>query len=143
MRRELGITILENLVALTLVAVTMAGASKMIISGMHANKNSREFGQITTEVNNIISAIDGAGYGTLLNAFATSYPLITDGQTVTYATVNSTYTPSSYVVTLEAIKNLNGTIPESLIVRVATTHNRVKFGSSNHVFETIISGAAS
>lgn len=135
-----GITIVENLVALALLSIVMAGSARTIIVMMHANASHRQFVASQSEVQAVVDQYRSEPYNDILALFGNDYRGISDGQTYSTNHVSSNGR-SNYVITFTANKtNLNST-PESVKISIEATQRRGSLGNTEYNYETIISNA--
>ena len=103
-RSEDGITIVENLVAISLFLITLAGSHSLFSYSMHSNASARTYTTLATDVQELMDSFRKDSYTGLLDKFSTTYTAIADGQTVT-ETIQSSDARASYQVTYTAIKS--------------------------------------
>lgn len=135
--QEKGVTIVENLIAITLLTLVLAGNSKLIISSIHATSNARNFAALATEVHELVDGYRTDTYTDLLSRFGGSYSGIANGDTATEE-VSSPDTRTTFTTTFTAIKSSNTAFPEAVRVRVEAVQRRGKFENSSYDFETIV-----
>ena len=134
---ERGITIIENLVAISLLSIVLASSSNMIIMAMQSNGSARGYASMVSQVQQKIDQYRNGSYSTLLAKFGSTYSSITDGQTATetssYDGANTTFT-----TTFTAIKSSNTAFPEAIQIKVSALQRRGRIGNVAYDFETVI-----
>lgn len=138
--RSGGYSIIEVLVSLSLLGTVIASSSKVIILSMHANKATRTYASVVSDIQEIIDDYRGQNYLNLLSLFGTSFSVITNDQTVAQ-TITSKRSRAEYTVTLRAIKSTSNANPEALEVTIEADHRRGMFSNASYSFTTIISQA--
>lgn len=138
--RRLGYSIIEVLISISILGIVIASTSRLVIVSMHANKASRSYASLVTEVQEIMDQYRGASYNSLLSKFSSSFSSIADGQAVEES-VYSDRSRASYSITLTAIKSAGNGNPEAVRVRVEADHRRGVYGNTTYDFETLISQA--
>lgn len=138
---QAAFSILEVLVAISLLGIVMASSAKVIILSMEANTATRSYASVISDVQDIIDNYRGQSYVTLLSNFGTDFSAITNGQTVT-STVTSTKSRATYTVSLIAQKSTSNSNPETVQVRVQAVHRRGStLKNADYDFSTLISQA--
>jgi Tfp pilus assembly protein PilV len=137
-KSQRGVTIVENLIALTLFAIVIAGSSRFIIAAMRSNTSSRTYLALVSDVQQIVDGYRKGTYSTLLSNFGSVYTSIANNQTVTLTSSTKQNARATFTTTLTAIKTSNTSFPEAIKVRVAATQRRGKFGNATYSFETVI-----
>ena len=136
--KERGVSIIEILVAISLLGIVIVSSSNLIIVSMHANQAARTYSSVVADVQQIIDDYRGQGYVALLNKFGGSWSAITNGQTVV-ETTTSDRSRATYSVTLTAVKSSSDANPVAIQVEVSAAHRRGKFGDTTYTFHTMIS----
>lgn len=134
---ERGLTIIENLVAVSLVAAVLAASTRFVMLSMEANSSTRSYAALAAQAQKILDSYRTAGYSQLLGKFGTSHGSITNGQTVTE---ESSYKNgwADFKTTLTAIKTSNTGTPEAVKVQIQAVQRRGRLGDTTHIFETYI-----
>ncbi len=135
--RDSGFTIIENLIAVTLLSLVIASNSRFIISSMFANQSARAYDALAAEVQKKVDTYRSNTYSQLLDKFGSNHSAITDGQTAT-ENGSTTNGRSSYVTSFTANKSSNTGLPESVGIKVVATQRRGKFANASFSFETVI-----
>lgn len=134
-----GVTIIENLVAISLVAIALLGSTSLFINTYQNNKSARNFSSSVSDIQRIIDGYR-TDYSSLLDEFGTDYTAITDNQYVE-ETVQANDSQASYTLGFTAIKTNSSAPPEAVRISVISTQRRGKFDDVNFTFETIIAQA--
>lgn len=136
-RSQRGVTIIENLIALSLFALVIAGSSRYIITAMQSNTNSRTYAALVADVQQIVDTYRRGAYTALLDQFGGTYSSIQNGQVATHS---STFTSAraTFVTAFTAIKTSNTAFPEAVKVKVRATQRRGKLSNATFDFETVI-----
>lgn len=137
---ESGFGIVENLVAIALITIALVGTSGLFINCFNMNTASRSHGSVMADMQGIVDSYRNAGFGVILNKFATSFPAIADGQ-VAQETSASSSSHANYTVRFTAIKSHASSIPEAVKITVIASHRRGALGTSSYQFETIVAQA--
>jgi type II secretory pathway pseudopilin PulG len=132
-----GISLIENLVAVGLMAIIMAASSRLMIVTMHANEAARSHASILSDVQQIVDTYRAGNYGVLLGKFGGDYTTIANGTTVE-ETVTAPHSHATYTVRFTAFKASSVAIPEAIQVRVTAQHRKGKLGVSDYVYETVV-----
>ena len=135
-KKQSGVTIIENLVAISLVSLALVGTSNLIISTYKANSSARNFTSLAAESQGLIDQYR-QNYTALLDEFGTAYTEIEHGQS-TVVTVSSDTSRSTINLSLTAVKSRTGTIPEAVRVRASSEQRTSSTTTSTYSFETII-----
>lgn len=136
-KSQRGVGIVENLVAMALVAIAVVGSTSLFITCFHSNASTRTYTSVIADVQSIVDSYRNGSYADLLGRFGTSYVNIANGQQATLSS-ESADSRAAYTTTFTAIKTSPGSIPEAVRVRVAATHRRGNPGDVVYDFETII-----
>ena len=136
-RRQLGMTIVENLIAIALLGIVLAGSSRAIIYTLHSNQSARGYSALASDVQKVVDGYRQLPYATLLGKFDADYGAIVDGQTTTES-LSFDESRSDFVTTFTALRSSNTGFPEAVKVNVAATQRRAKLGDSIFTFETYI-----
>lgn len=136
-RRQLGTGLVENLVAISLLSISLMGATSLFISSFKADASARTYSALVSDVHTIIDTYRQSNFSTLLNQFNTNYTSIVNGQTVTQTQVGAS-SHANYTITFTAIKTSTTNIPEAVKISIAALQRRGKFSNSNFTFETMI-----
>ncbi|MCB0335816.1 MAG: type II secretion system protein [Bdellovibrionales bacterium] len=135
---EAGFGLIELLVAFVIVAIVIAGASRLFINIMFANGSVRDNAIIIAEVQEIVDGYRGMPYIQILDLFGSGYVAIENGQTVT-TNVPSENSGVAYTVKLTAVKSMAESVPEAIQIDVAVNQSRWKFSTLEYSFATLIS----
>ena len=135
--RQHGLTIIENLIAISLVGIALAGGSRAIIYTMHSNQSARAYTALAADVQKTVDGYRQLTYAQLLSKISTNYSAITDGQSAS-ETLDFAESHSSMQTTFSAVKTSNTAFPEAVKVSVAATQRRGKLGDATYTYETYI-----
>lgn len=113
------------------------GATSLFISSYQSNTASRTYTSLTSDVHTLIDSYRSQSFSSLLDKFGTSYTNITDGQTIT-ETSSNTSSRANYTITFKAIKTSTTNIPEAVQILVRAVQRRGKFSDATYNFETIV-----
>lgn len=140
-KKEAGITIIENLVAISLVGLAIVGSTGLFITTYKTNASARNFTSLVADCQGLIDQYR-QNYTALLNEFGSSYTEIANGQSTTIS-VESPASRSNITLTLTAIKAREGTIPEAVRVRANGVQRTSSNTTSSYSFETIVAQVGS
>lgn len=132
-----GLTIVENLLAISLLGIALAGSSRAIIYTMHSNQSARANTALAADVQKVVDGYRQLSYAQLLNKISTNYSGITDGQAATES-LEFAESRASMLTTFSAVKTSNTGFPEAVKVSVAATQRRGKLGDATYTYETFI-----
>jgi prepilin-type N-terminal cleavage/methylation domain-containing protein len=140
-QRQRGFTIVENLVALALISISIAGASNLVISAVLGNSAARNYAGVVAEAQSRIDDLRRQSFTSILANFGGSPQSVANNQTVT---LNSTSSNSraSYATTLTAIKNSTTGYPQAVRVRIVATQRRGRLNNAQYTFETLIANVS-
>jgi len=136
-RSSAGFSLVENLVAMSLISIAMMAVSSLMINSMHGNSAARTHSALIADVQAKLDAYRQGSFNTLLANIGTPPTSIADGATGTVSST-STNARASYLETFTAIKNNPDGVPQAVRVRVAVTQRRGVYGHASYSFETII-----
>lgn len=136
-KSQRGISIVENMLAIALLGIVIAGSSRMIIMGLESNGSTRNYAGVAADVQSIFDSYRNGSYLTLLNKFNTPYLQIGDGQSASENT-NSSKAKATYQTTFTAIKASATSYPEAVKIAVQADQRRGKLGNVTYTFETVI-----
>ncbi len=139
---ERGVTIIENLIALSILTVIVASNSRFILLSMKMNQNTRSYMSLASDAQQIIDNYRNGPYSDLLDNFGGSYSAIEDGETANEET-HSSNARADFNTTFTAVKTSNTAFPEAVRVQVEATQRRGTLGSATYTFETIITQVGS
>ena len=139
--RQRGFTIIENLVAISLVAISLVGASRLIITTMHGNAAARTYSSLVGEVQAKIDGYRQQSFAALLSNIGSSPSAITHGQSATVSS-SSKSARASFVTTFTAVKSGTSGIPQAIRIKVVATQRQGHFGQSAYSFETLIANVS-
>lgn len=135
---EAGFSIIENMIAISILGIVLAASSNSIIMAMQANSSARAYSTMTAEVQGAIDNYRSAPFDTLLAKFGTSnYTSITDGQAVT-ETSYSNDARTNYSTTFTAVKSAAVSTPIAVKIKVDAVQRRGKLGDAHFSFETVV-----
>ena len=133
---ERGISVVENLIAIALLAMVVAGSAQFVMLTMQANQSTRSYSALAAEAQKMIDGYR-ASYPALLNKFGSAYSAITNGQTaIEESSSSSGWT--DFRTTFTAIKTSNVSFPEAVQVEIVATQRRGRFAGVTHTFGTWI-----
>ncbi len=136
---EQGFTIIENLVAITLVSIALVGSTALFSSSYQHNATRRTYGALAADARLIIDAYR-SNYNSLLDEFGVNYIDIANGQQATISQ-SSAQSRSLYTIVLTAQKTKADSIPEAVTVTIQAAQRRGKLADGQYTFETIIAQA--
>lgn len=136
-----GFSIVETLVAIALVAITMAGTASLIANSMLGNSSVRKHANLVNDIRSRVDNYRQQSFTTLLAAIGSPASSITNGQSVT---INSSSTSPNltYVTTLTAIKNNATGVPQAVRIRIDALQGRGRFKTANYSFETLVANVS-
>ena len=139
--KESGVSIIENLVAISLVGLAMVGSTNLFITTYKTNSAARNFTSLAADSQGLIDQYR-QNYSWALLEFGTGATSIANGQSTTVA-VNSEASRSTITLTLTAIKSRAGTIPEAIRVKASGVQRTSSTTTATYEFETIIAQVGS
>jgi type II secretory pathway pseudopilin PulG len=131
------VTIIENLIAITLLGLVLTASSRMIISTIQANRSARGFAGAIAEVQKSIDGYRTGSYTAILDKFGGTYSSIEDNETVTETTYSDA-SRTTLVTTYTAIKTSSTAFPEAVRITIDATQRRAALGDAQYRFETVI-----
>jgi len=135
---ERGVSLVENLVSLSILAIVISSASTSMIMSFHGNSAARTYAGVISDIQGTIDGLRNSPYNTLLNKFATiPFTDIVNNQTA----FESSYNPESqatYTITYTAVKRSAASIPDAVKVKVSVVHKMGRLGQTDSSFETEI-----
>lgn len=134
---ESGITIVENLVAMSIVLIAIIGATSLFITAFYGNASSRSYTTLVSDVHTIIDSYRDVSYSSLLGKFGADSIAISDGAQVSESSTSAD-ARADYTTTFTAIKTHPDNIPEAVRIQVSAVQRRGKFDDMTYQFETII-----
>ncbi len=140
-KAQRGSSLVETLVAMSLVAIGLAGSASLIATCFHGTTAARTHVSAEADIQAIIDGYRSLSYTVLLSKFNANIFSITNGQVATENTT-STRSHASFVATLTAIKSKPDSIPEAVRVQISTTHRRGQLKNSIYTYQTIIAQVA-
>ena len=140
-RAERGFSLVENLVAISILAAVIVGSAKLHIYTLHANSASQDYSTLADEVHAIIDGYRSQGLNALLAKFGGSRTGIANGASTT-ETAPSISPKLSYLVTFTAINSAAGGAPQAVRVTIEATQRRGALGNHVFTYETIIAHTA-
>lgn len=132
-----GIGLVENLVAISLLGISLMGATSLFVSSYNSDSAARSYTSLINDVHSIIDGYRSATYSSLLDKYGTGYANIVDGQQVS-ETAAGLAARANYTITFTAIRTTTTNIPEAVRVNVTANQRRGKFSNGIYRFETII-----
>ncbi|MCC6954556.1 MAG: type II secretion system protein [Deltaproteobacteria bacterium] len=135
---ERGFSIVENLVAITILGIASVATIPLIFLSLNATGESRNQAAALAEVEGLVSDYKTLPFIEVLQKIASNVPSIQDGDTVTI-TEPLEGGRSSYTVTLTAIKSQSLGNPEAVRMLIEVTQRRGTRADRQYQFETIIS----
>lgn len=136
MRSESGFSIIENLVAISLLGIAMVGTTVLFASTFQSSSSSRDYVAVSADVQSVVDSYYN-DYNSLLAEFASAPGEIANGESAV-RNLNSTNAKADYVITLTAIKTKSEGTPEAVRIEVRAAQRRGKLENSNFTFETVI-----
>jgi type II secretory pathway pseudopilin PulG len=79
--RQSEMTVIENLIAISLLAIASAGALPFILYSTSANHSTRSHAAVVAQAQQIIDNYRSSSYDQLLARFGADFTAISDGQT--------------------------------------------------------------
>lgn len=138
---ERGVSLIENMVSLSILSIVIASASSSMFMAFHGNAAARTYSGVVADVHGMVDNLRRSNYTVLLDKFGTVYTSITNNQTAVENTTNKE-SHAAYTITYTAIKRSANSIPDAVRVRIAIAHSMGSLGSTNTAFETIIAGSS-
>lgn len=137
MHRESGATIIENLVAISLVAIAAMGSTGLFVSSYEKNQSARNHSSLVPQMRLILDQYR-TDFNSALDVFNESYTTITNGEQAQIS-VNHEASRSTFNLTFTAIRSRDDTPPEAVRINVtATQRGGVRLGERDTVYETVI-----
>jgi prepilin-type N-terminal cleavage/methylation domain-containing protein len=136
-KNQKGFSIVENLVALSILAIASASTMPLLVASFHATQSDREQASIMGEVNQIISNYKSSSLNSILSNIQSDISNITDGQ-VAQISQDSNTSNNEYQITFTAIKSQAMGSPEAIRITIEAIHNRKSYGEAIYTYETII-----
>lgn len=137
MNNERGISIVENLVAITLLSIILASTSRLVILAVEANASRRDFTSVGANVQGLIDNYRAGNYTELLDKFGSSYASIEDGDTVS-ETQELAFGKASMEIVYQAIKSGPGTYPDAIEIQITVNQRRGKLQNASFQFDSVI-----
>jgi type II secretory pathway pseudopilin PulG len=134
---EKGISIIENLVAITLLSFAIISSTGLIKYSMHANQSARSFQGLISEVHLLVEGYRADGLFKLLDKYNKTHMTITNNETVTENLSLPAYN-ASVRTTYTAIRSASNSSPEAVKVTVVATQRRGALKAKDFTYETIV-----
>ena len=135
---ERGFSIIENLVAITILGIASVATIPLIFLSLNATSESRTQAAALGEVEAIVSKYKTMPFVEMLQEISSNVPDIQDGDRA-ILTEDSENGRTTFRVTLTAIKTQTLGNPEAVRLRIDVTQTRGHRAARDFAFETIIS----
>lgn len=132
-----GFALVENLVAIALLGIALAGSVSLFSNTAASNKASRTHASLIAEVQDVVDQYREEPFNTLIARFGTDISNISNGAQAT-ETFTSSRSRASFTSVLTAIRSHDEGSPEAVRILVTAVQRRNKLGSHSYSFETII-----
>ncbi len=136
-QNELGATIIENLVAISLVSIAVMGSTGLFVSSYEKNQSARNHSSLVPQIRLVLDQYR-TDFNSALDVFNESYTTISDGE---QAQISFTHeaSRSTFTLTFTAIRSREETPPEAVRINVAATQRGgIRLGERDTVYETVI-----
>lgn len=134
---ERGIGIVENMVAMAILAIALVGSVSIMTTSLNADKASRTDAALVADAQKIIDAYRQEDFTTLIARFGTDISSIANNAVVT-ETSTSKRARATYTARLTALKSRSTGIPDGVKVNVTAVQRRGKLKNRTIQFETMI-----
>jgi len=132
-----GFSIMETLVAISLLGVTLAAVTRLHIYTLHSNGAVRDYSTLNGDLRGVVDSYRNLAFATLLTKFGAAHINIANGATVT-ETPTSSNRHVTFSALLTAIKSSSGGAPEAIKLTITATQKKGKLGTKAFNYETII-----
>ena len=137
---ERGVTIVENLVALVIIAIAAFSVVPLLRISLNTTAAARTHSALVAEVEDIVADYRSTPLIAVLGDINSNLGAINDGDTAT-AEIHSDVARARYDITVTAIKSTAVGSPRAARLRIEATHRRGVLGDANYVFETVLADA--
>ncbi len=135
--KQQGFALVENLVAIALLGIALAGSVSLFSNTISSNKASRTYASLISEVQDVVDQYREEPFNTLIARLGSNISTISNGAQATES-FTSSRSRATFTSTLTAIRSRSEGAPEAVRLNVSAVQRRNKLGNHTYSFETII-----
>ena len=134
---EAGVTIVENLVALVIIAIAALSVVPLLRIAMNTTAAARTHAAIIAEVEDIFATYRTTPLIATLGQISNDLGSLQNGDSTVIHT-ESEVARANYDITITAMRDGGVGAPEGARLRIEAIHRRGILGDANYIFETVL-----